>query len=322
MKTFLSDLWNDLRAKRLWPVAVLLLAGLVAVPVLLSQSAEEPPAPTTAAGAARKAPEPKDLKGLATVKLEEGDVEDGSMLDTFDPSNPFRPPAKVVRGAQEAESGSASSSGPGSAETPSSGSGGSSGSTGSSGDTGSSGGSGTPGAGGGSPGGSDGGQTTTKTTEYAYVIDVTFRANGRTRKVRGMDRLDMLPSQASPLLLFLGVSSNAGNAVFLVDSTLDAAGEGRCKPSKADCAFLHLGAGSEHAFTDEDGDTYRLRVDEIRKVKLGRSSAAAASADTNKASAAAGAASPARRFASPLISDLVSVSTTAGGDSQSNRDRR
>jgi hypothetical protein len=43
MKNFLADLWNDLRAKRLWPLAVVLLAGLVAVPVVLSQSAQEPP---------------------------------------------------------------------------------------------------------------------------------------------------------------------------------------------------------------------------------------------------------------------------------------
>ena len=29
----------------------------------------------------------------------------------------------------------------------------------------------------------------------------------------------MLPSQSSPLLMFLGVDESAGNAVFLVDST-------------------------------------------------------------------------------------------------------
>jgi hypothetical protein len=134
-----------------------------------------------------------------------------------------------------------------------------------------------------------------------------------------MEKLDMLPSAASPLLLFLGVSANAGNGVFLVDSSLQPAGEGSCKPSKANCAFLHLGAGSEHIFTNEDGDTYELRVDEIRKVKLG---SASATTSNNKAGAAVGSAAPSRRFASPLISDVVSVSTAPGGDSTSNRDRR
>ena len=46
MKIFLLDLWHDLREKRLAPVAVVLLLGLVAVPVLLAKPAEDPgPAP-------------------------------------------------------------------------------------------------------------------------------------------------------------------------------------------------------------------------------------------------------------------------------------
>ena len=45
MKAFVLDLWHDLREKRLWPVAVLLLAGLVAVPVLLAKPAEDPSPP-------------------------------------------------------------------------------------------------------------------------------------------------------------------------------------------------------------------------------------------------------------------------------------
>ena len=37
MKIFLLDLWQDLKEKRLWPVAVVLLVALVAVPVLLAK---------------------------------------------------------------------------------------------------------------------------------------------------------------------------------------------------------------------------------------------------------------------------------------------
>ena len=107
------------------------------------------------------------------------------------------------------------------------------------------------------------------------MIDVTFTANGRTRKIKGMQKLDMLPNETNPLLLFLGVSPNGGNAVFLVDSTLETAGEGKCKPSKSDCAFVYLGAGSEQVFTDEDGKSYDLAVDQIRKVKLDATAASA-----------------------------------------------
>ena len=101
MKSFFSNLWADLREKRLWPVAVLLLAALVAVPVVLKKSPEAPPpAPPVAAGQS-SAPEPKQLKGLAAVTLEDAGIGDGSSLDTFVPANPFRPPERVVEEAEE-----------------------------------------------------------------------------------------------------------------------------------------------------------------------------------------------------------------------------
>jgi hypothetical protein len=319
MTTFLSDLWHDLREKRLWPVAVVLLAALVAVPVVLSKSSEEAPAPPPTASEARDVPEPRELKGLAEVKLEEASVGTGSSLDTFDPSNPFRPPRKVIQGPKQADS-AGSDAGPGSATSADTGSKGT-------GDSGaSSGGGGDISVGGGpvDTGGGDtgGGDTTTTTTQYAYVADVTFRSDGRTRKIKGMERLDMLPSETSPLLLFLGVSPSGGNAVFLVDSTLDAAGEGRCKPSRSDCAFLYLGAGSEHEFVNDDGESYQLKVDEIRKVKVGTKPAASSSKKGAAAKAAIGAPETRRRFVPPFLADLVSVSSTTGGDSDNNEDRR
>jgi len=321
MRALLADIWADLRDRRLWPVAVVLAAGLVAVPLVLKKSAEEPPpAQPVAATPQRSAPEPEEIEGLASVKLEEAASEGGSSLDTFDPSDPFRPPVKVVEESDE-EAGDGLSE-PGdvtlSEEIVEGGSGavdtGSGGATGKSGvdtadpgdDTG--------------KGGDDG--TTTETTQYAFVIDVTFTNNGRTRKVNGMERLDMLPSAASPLLLFLGVSTNAGNAVFLVDSTLVPAGEGRCEPSEAECAFLHLGAGSEHMFTTEDGDSYRLRVDQIRKVRVDGGASASASRRGGRASAALASPARRRRVSSPLISDLVSVSSTSTPNSTGGGGRR
>ena len=321
MRALLADIWADLRDKRLWPVAVVLAAGLVAVPLVLKKSAEEPPpAQPVSAAPQRSAPEPEEIEGLASVKLEEAASEGGSSLDTFDPSDPFRPPVKVVEESDE-EAGDGLSE-PGdvtlSEEIVEGGSGavdtGSGGATGESGvdtadpggDTG--------------EGGDDG--TTTKTTQYAFVIDVTFTNNGRTRKVKGMERLDMLPSAASPLLLFLGVSTNAGNAVFLVDSTLVPAGEGRCEPSEAECAFLHLGAGSEHMFTTEDGDSYRLRVDQIRKVRVDGGASASVSRRGGRASAALASPARRRRVSSPLISDLVSVSSTSTPNSTGGGGRR
>jgi hypothetical protein len=140
------------------------------------------------------------------------------------------------------------------------------------------------------------------------------------RHIKGLERLDMLPSQASPLLLFLGATPNGGNAVFLVDSTLKAAGEGKCKPKASECAFLYIGAGSEHSFTNEDGDSYDLRIDEIRKVAVGASASAGRARGAKTARAAVG--PEPRRFSSPLISDEVSVSSEDQLDSTDSPDRR
>src|SRR5215213_3873432 len=303
MKIFLLDLWHDLREKRLWPVAAVLVLALVAVPVVLSKSSETPPAAPVKA--VRKAPDPKDLKALASVKLTEDAESRGSSLDTFDPSNPFRPPKAIEKRTREGAGGASTVTSGGAGDDDGGSTGG-----GSTGDGGSTGGGDTGSTGGGT--GSTGGGTPT-TTQYRYVVDLTFTANGRTRHIKSMERLEMLPSEASPLLLFLGVSSNAGNAVFLVDSTLDAAGEGRCKPRASECAFLYIGAGSEHEFTNEEGDSYTLRIDEIRKVRVDASAAASRRGKT--ARAAVGSPLASRRFLSPLA-DVVTVSN--GSDTNSN----
>jgi hypothetical protein len=333
MTNFLLDLWNDLRAKRLWPVAVVLLAALVATPVVLSKKAEEPvPAAAPAAAAPAEPKGPEGPARLAEVKLEELAEGSGSSLSSFkDPSNPFAPPRKVLEAARRRAEGSsvgstAVSGDSGAAVAGGGGPGGNQLSVGGDVNVGIPGGGATGGGVGTDVGGGTtdpGGETTDpgvdtpepKTTEYTYVVDVTFRANDRHQVVNGMEKLDMLPSAASPLLIFMGVTPKAGNAVFLVDSTLDAAGEGNCKPSQADCALLYLGPGSEHEFTTQEGDSYTLRIDEIRRVKVG----AKAKASTSKNKTAGAASAPARRFVPPLLADLVSVSN--GGGDNSNRDR-
>jgi hypothetical protein len=147
---------------------------------------------------------------------------------------------------------------------------------------------------------------------------VTFWANGRRRKIEGLRKLDILPNEASPLLIFMGVTERAGNGVFLVDSTLETTGEGRCKPSRADCAFLYLGPGSEQEFTNEDGDSYRLRIDEIRKVKVGANPDGDAAASGAKSDAAATAAVEHGRFSAfPELVDVIEESGQLDDDSSS-----
>jgi hypothetical protein len=307
VKTVLSDVWADLRDKRLWPLAALLVVALVAVPIVLAKPAEDPPAPDPAQRA-QPEPEAPTPGALASVKLEDGVVAGGSSLDTFDPSDPFAPPTQVVEESTE-ESDAVADSGPGTdtgtsdttvddtvsvdVQEPTSGGGGG----------------GTGNTGGGGDGGGGGGDEPTKTVEYTYVLDVTFVKNTRKRRIRGLEKLEMLPNEASPLLIYMGVTANAGNAVFMVDATLQTTGEGSCKPTGDDCAFLHLGAGSEQMFTDEEGNSYRLKVDQIRRVKVGGDGAAGSSKSKKKRPRASAAVGAPRRFVLPLLADLVTVST-------------
>ena len=306
MNTFFLDLWHDLREKRMAPVAAVLVLALVAVPVLLAKPAEEASAPAVKTSAPKKLNQDQ-LAALAQVKLGEEESGAGSTLGVFDPSNPFKPPKGAIK---KERTSSSSNAGP------------------TSGPTGSSGGSGgtspsdpTGGSGGGGTGGTGGGGTTTTTTLYKYVVDITFTANGRTRRIKGLEKLDMLPNQSSPLLIFLGVTPKGSDAVFLVDSTLSAAGEGRCKPSEAECAYAFIGPGSRYMFTNEAGDSYDVKVDEIRKVKIS-ADGASAKAGSAKGARARASVGPARRFVPPLVADLVVVATESLEDSNSETESR
>jgi hypothetical protein len=287
MSDLFQDVWHDLREKRLWPIAALLLLAIVAIPALLTKSAAQPPASSPVA----TAPAPDER---VTVELDGGGAASsgaGSSLEKFAEGDPFTPPGAIAANADSAGDTTATLAGAsaddGSAQ---------------------------------SEGGSDGGSPTsspdapvappttrTETAEYEYVADVTLWIGDRRRKIRGLRKLDMLPSQRAPVLIFMGTAGKGGNAVFLVDSTLKAAGEGRCVPSLANCVYVHLGPGSEHVFTTQDGDSYGLRVEEIRRVKVRASRARAA---RPSARVAAGDDAAPRRFELPSLVDLVAVTET------------
>jgi hypothetical protein len=312
MNVFFLDLWHDLKEKRLWPVAAALLIGLIAVPVLLAKPAGTASAPAPVPHAA--SPDRDEaLKQLAQVKLGNQEVGDGSTLGVFDVHDPFKAPKGALT-KKDIVSGAASPGPSTGAPSSSDGSAGSAGG-GVTGDTGTT----TGGTTGGTGGGGD--TTTTTTTVYKYVVDVTFEANGRTRHIKGLEKLDMLPSQDSPLLIFMGVTANGGNAVFMVDSTLKAAGEGKCKPSPNQCALAFIGPGSEYMFSNEDGDSYRVKIDEIRKVQVSPAGNAAKAGSAKSAKAHASVGEP-RLFIPPRFADEVVTVRETVADSDNNTDSR
>lgn len=115
------------------------------------------------------------------------------------------------------------------------------------------------------------------------------------------------------MLISLGVDAKADDAVFIVDASLKSDGEGKCAPSGPACAVLYLGAGSEQYFTRADGESYTLRVDEIRKVTLASAAKAsrARALKARRAKRSARASSGGIYLAPPLMNDLEVVATTA-----------
>ena len=296
MNHYARDTWQDLREKRLWPVAVVLALAIVAIPLLLTKSAAQPTADQTAI------PVPTEEMRVA-VSRDEGDAASsgtGSALDRFAEGDPFTPPGRIAAKG-DAVAASASTAGPSDDGATTGGGGGSESSPPSS----------SPDAPAPPP------VTRTETKAFEYVADVTFWNGDRRRQLRGLRKLDMLPNQSAPVLIFMGTSGQGGNAVFLVDSTLKTTGEGHCVPDRANCAYVHIGPGSEQLFTTETGDAYRLRVDEIRRVRAKGAGAAA----NPRAHGSNGAGPAVRRFQLPSLTDLVEVvdtTTTAPAAGSSN----
>src|SRR3954451_798454 len=118
MTTFFIDLWHDLRERRLWPVAVGLLAAIVAVPAILFKPVDDSTPPAVAVT------KPSGVHTLPVVSVDSGPIT-GSKLEAFSSSekNPFKP-MKDLATAPGANGGSGTSgSGASASGTPSGGSG-------------------------------------------------------------------------------------------------------------------------------------------------------------------------------------------------------
>jgi hypothetical protein len=254
MTTFLLDIWHDLREKRLWPVAVALVAATIAAPVMLVKPADAPlPAeqPHAAAPAA-----------LPTVSSDSA-IVDGSDLDTFDIKDPFgsRADKLTTAGGTPDAGGDATGSGmPGLDDALTGGDAG-----------GTAGGGGGGGVGGDSGGGGGGGGGGTR--YFTYTVDVEFGLRGKTKDHKGVETLALLPDDQNPIVSFMGMTDDAKTAVFfVVDPSFEAHGEGRCAPSEDDCRFIYLGLDDDHdeAIVSGAGGAldFVLRLEKIHTKRL------------------------------------------------------
>jgi len=235
----LRDLFGELVQRRLWPVAVLLAVGLVAVPVVLAKhgapqsgSDMSPPAAAGAAAAAPGAGQPAEPIVSAAASPDAGAPLRGRAKNPF--VQQHVPPTVSSTTTASAAPG-------GTGTTPS----------------GTAGGGASPGSGGSAP------APQPKTYVYA-TVDVRFgRAGNPLREIKDVPRLTPLPSATHPIVIFMGTRSDHATAVFMLSADVKAQGDGRCVPSVRTCEAIELRRGGVALLdvTANDGSVTQYELD-------------------------------------------------------------
>jgi hypothetical protein len=270
-----SDLFKDLRDRRLLVPALALIVALIAVPVLLASPAEPPPPPAPIAAL----PEGAGAVDAAVLAEQTGIRSYKKRLAELKETNPFEqkfalptpesvaleePTSAAVSSSQDSSVASSSTSTSALSESISS-------STTSTSDT-------------------TIDQTTIEDTTiqetaepieveppkpelrfFADRVDVKFGPLGHTRDYDGVRHLEFLPDDKAPVVAFVGLAGSGDQAVFSISSdVVETRGEGSCAPKKpSPCEFLTVKEGEErHLKYGLDGKTYRLKLRETRIVRI------------------------------------------------------
>jgi hypothetical protein len=227
---------KELRGNRLWPLAIVLLVAIVAVPIALSKSsagtpvASVPPSVPPASGTAIRALNVQTQPGHSRLP--------GRGRDPFKGQGSGQSTTSTT--GTTTTSGSGVSAGTGSTTTGSV-SGGASGSSG--GQTGSA----PPTSTNGTPPSitknkkpkpAPAGLTSTQSYDVALAIT---NSSGGLDTVDPLERLTVLPSSRQPLMVELGVLKGGKQVLFAVQPGTVVGGPGTCTPGPIDCEILSLG---------------------------------------------------------------------------------
>jgi hypothetical protein len=280
MHTFLLDLWADMREKRLWPFAALLLIAIAAVPFTLLKKEQSAPAastpPTQAAPAGDKLP---------TIALEDISAKSASDLSEFSQKNPFKPLRDLPKVTGTEGENTTVNLGASPESDSSSGDASSGGSSSASGGSGSS----SSGGSGGSSGSGAGSYVGPRTTYYTYRADINFGLAGETKAMKQVEAFTLLGDDKAPAAMFMGVTDDHKYAVFAVDTaSYESQGEEDCKPSPDACEFVYLKVGedgNETTLTSLDGEkSYDLSLTAIKRVTLNKDQVENVPTEDDKAS--------------------------------------
>jgi hypothetical protein len=263
--SFFKNVLHDLIEKRLWPVAIALVAALVAVPIVLggsSSSSDTPAVDVAAVTAPNGLANHRDVAREQVVSLEEqaaGKVQRaGKVRDPFVQHHQPKPVKVVVAKATTPTTAGSGDSG---ASTPST-------STGGLGDT--------------TPSTTDPSATPKKpdaTSVDTYRVKLSFGEVGAQKSYDNVARLTPLPSSDNPFFVYLGLADDQKSAIFLINADAVPNGDGSCKPTHDDCQQITLHAGDTEFFDLQSGTAgvvqYQLDLKSIKKYKAASKAGAA-----------------------------------------------
>lgn len=249
------DVIDTLIERRLWPIALLLVVAIVAVPVTMAKKAAPLP-PRAAAPVGLGAPGPVLAPPSATVVAAIGS---GRSLASLPRHNPFvQHTVKVSRSVaattKAATNAAASVSSSTAAAT--------TGSTPATGGTGS-----TP-----TPTPTTPAVTPPPAKTYLSVsVDLAFGPVGHSAKHANIARLSALPDNTNPVVIYLGVLSGTKTAVFLISSDVHPSGDGKCFPNARSCQTVHVPVGGSEFFDvfSANGSSRQYELD-LTKVSFSR----------------------------------------------------
>jgi hypothetical protein len=260
---FATDVYYDLRDRRLLPLVALVVVAIAAVPFLLGQDADEVQPP--AAGGAGQSSIPTTGARLTVVPDTPGLRDYRKRLQARTRTDPFKQRYTGLPEEAQLKSVDVTSDGGGAASstvesTP---------------------GAGSDGAAGGatpplpSPAGSTGGGSGDDDLEdgrlYGFRPDLRFgvAGSGQLKLYRELPLGSLLP-QKRPVLLFIGVTQNGNRALFnVVPEVTQVNGDGDCIGGSSNCQILSMQAGQAVTLvTEQPGRSFRLKLERIEFVEL------------------------------------------------------
>jgi hypothetical protein len=266
----ITDTLRQIVRRKLWPVALVLIGALAAVPLVLAKQPEAEPV-ANAANAHKVEAQPATFVSAPDAAAEPTKRRRvlGGIKDPFEPA-----PAPKVKKAKKKASTTAKQADDTTTPDGTSNSGGTS-------------------TGGGTPAAPPVAPQPTATpipTIPAFSIRVRFGSTegGDDLPIKTVERLSVLPDEENPLVVYRGVEDGGKVAVFELTGGIDAQGDGACAPALEDCQYVRLHAGETEFFTvpatDGTATGLQFQLDLVKIYKKATKEKATAAQSLAKAS--------------------------------------